>query len=300
MERFSQGANTSTVTSSFIRRSIHRIEKGLISRPRRDVFAVDYIGETVDALATMSTSSQYRRSEEFQWAAQVLSEYFSVCHGHANIETSRLKFERLTDGVAFTEASRARFRRPYTRDSSSFKGDFLHLLELARHRRSVRWFLPDRVPRQDIYRAMEVATLSPSACNRQPFTFRIFDEEPYLSKAAALPPGTRGFEHQFPCIVAVVGQQRYYADERDRHLIYIDGSLASMSFILALETLGLSSCCINWPDIEERELAAERELKLEPDERIVMFIAVGYADPKGLIPYSEKRMPEELCRFNFG
>ena len=72
-----------------------------------------------------------------------------------------------------------------------------------------------------------------------------------------------------------------------------------MSLILALETLGLSSCCINWPDIEKQELAAEKALKLEPDERIVMFVAVGYADPKGLIPYSEKRTPKELCRFNF-
>ena len=72
-----------------------------------------------------------------------------------------------------------------------------------------------------------------------------------------------------------------------------------MAFVLALETLGLGSCCINWPDIEERERAAASLLKLESDERPVMFLAVGYPEATGLVPYSEKRPPEELCRFNF-
>jgi hypothetical protein len=43
---------------------------------------------------------------------------------------------------------------------------------------------------------------------------------------------------------------------------------------------------------------AEELLMLDPDERPVMFIAVGYPEVTGMVPYSEKRLPEELCRFN--
>ena len=33
-------------TSSVLRRGIHRLEKGILSRPRRDIFALGYIRET--------------------------------------------------------------------------------------------------------------------------------------------------------------------------------------------------------------------------------------------------------------
>lgn len=35
-------------TSVELRRNIHRLEKGIIMQPRRDVFARDYIGETIN------------------------------------------------------------------------------------------------------------------------------------------------------------------------------------------------------------------------------------------------------------
>jgi nitroreductase len=110
--------------------------------------------------------------------------------------------------------------------------------------------------------------------------------------------GTRGFSDNFPAIVVVVGRQRAYANHRDRHIIYIDGSLAAMSFIYALETMGLSSCAINWPDMEPQESAMTRLLGLEPDERVIMLIAVGYADPEGLIPYSQKLGLDRVRSYN--
>ena len=37
-----------TDTTALLRRNTHRLEKGLTMIPRRDVFAVEYIEETVD------------------------------------------------------------------------------------------------------------------------------------------------------------------------------------------------------------------------------------------------------------
>ena len=55
---------------------------------------------------------------------------------------------------------------------------------------------------------------------------------------------------------------------------------------------------INWPDIEERERAAVALLRLEPDERILMFIAVGYPDPEGLVASSCKKPLDQIRRYN--
>ena len=144
-----------------------------------------------------------------------------------------------------------------------------------------------------IDKAVEVAVQSPSACNRQPYRFVVFDDPASVAQASRLPMGVAGFDHNFPAIVAVVGRLRAYPHVRDRHVIYIDGALAAMSFMFALETQGVSSCSINWPDIPEREEAAAKLLKLDPDERIVMFISLGYAADTGLVPYSQKLSLEE-------
>ncbi|TIP68896.1 MAG: nitroreductase-like protein, partial [Mesorhizobium sp.] len=81
----------------------------------------------------------------------------------------------------------------------------------------------------------------------------------------------------------------YYVHERDRHLVYIDSSLASAQLMLAFQTLGLSTCAINWPDVDEREKALQAAVGLKTHERVIMFIAVGYADRDGQIPYSQKK-----------
>ena len=47
-----------------------------------------------------------------------------------------------------------------------------------------------------------------------------------------------------------------------------------------------------WPTINH--LTAAALLKLEPYERIVMLMAVGYPDPTGLVPHSEKKSVEEM------
>ena len=114
--------------------------------------------------------------------------------------------------------------------------------------------------------------------------------------AASLAMGTVGFAENIPALAVVVGDLSCYQEYRDRHLIYIDASLAAMQFMLALETLGLSTCPINWPDIEVREQKMQKLLNLPAFQRPVMLIAIGYADPEALIAYSQKKDVEQLIR----
>lgn len=97
--------------------------------------------------------------------------------------------------------------------------------------------------------------------------------------------------------MVVVGDLSAYPYERDRHLIYVDASLASMQLMLALETLGLSSCPINWPDIEVMERGMAEVLDLSFHERPIMLISVGYPDPTGNIPFSQKKSSDSMIRW---
>jgi nitroreductase len=282
-----------------LRRNTHRLEKGLIMRPQKGVFARDYLPQTVELYLQLIHDPDCQQDEVTReltdWAGGVLAEYFAVVSAGQDkaIDRAREQFE------AGAPAARKPEARPYARGLDEPPPvSYEQMLALARRRRSVRWYRPDPVPREAIDQAVRVAGMAPSACNRQPFEFRVYDEPALVRKIAAIPGGTAGFHENFPCFIVIVGKLGAFPEGCDRHVIYIDASLAAMSLQFALESQGLSSCCINWRDIPEAEKAMAEALNLSPDERVVMCLSVGYPDPTGKIPFSQKKTLDELRRYN--
>jgi nitroreductase len=201
----------------------------------------------------------------------------------------------VADAFPFIEGARV----PYAQSSvPAASVDYDELLGLARRRRSVRWFLPQVPDRAAIDRAIDVAAMAPTACNRQPYRYVVLDQPDLVVKAAKLAGGTTGYAEQVPALIVVLGNLGAYFHERDRHLIYIDASLSAMSLLFALETQGLSSCVINWSDVPQREAGMRKLLGLSHRERPIMLIAVGHADATGQLPYSSKKELDMLRSFN--
>lgn len=278
------------MSDPMLRRNIHRLEKGLIMRPRHESFAADYIGETVNAYLRLEASGKLDAIEQ-RWAHDVLSRYFSVVRDTPPIAAARSRFRTrppASNSDSWSPmASSARTANPVRFD------DFFRLCQ---RRRSVRWFLDRPVPTELIQQALDAALQAPSACNRQPFLFRLFLGREHTGPIARIAMGTTGYAEQIPALLVVLGDLSCFPHERDRHLPYIDGSLASMQLMLALETLGLSSCPINWPDVEALEQRMAKQLDLPAWIRPVMLIAIGYADPDGGVAYSAKKPATQLLR----
>ncbi len=276
-------------SSSLLRRNIHGLEKGLLMRPRRDVFATDYILDTV--LCYEKVYKNGESTSEVSWAHDVLKEYFEIVRPHPVVDKARELFE----SVPSPHASTGNNKTPYVRDlDQPTPVDFSALQSLSMRRRSVRWFEQRPVSRDEIDKAVSLAGQSPSACNRQPFCFLICDTSKDAATVAAMAMGTAGYSENIPALIVVVGRLCDYFSERDRHLIYIDASLAVMSLVYALETLGIGSVCINWPDIDERERKIQETLNLRPYERVIMLLGIGYPARDGKVAYSEKKPLEQL------
>lgn len=279
-----------------LRRNVHRVEKGLTMRPARDRFATDYIRETVDAFHRgIASGTLVPAQPEFNWMYSVLASYFEATStsDHRAIVRSRQTFR---DAVATVDPGEPRNGpHPAIPLVPTVKIDDLEAL--ATGRRSVRWFTSEPVCRDIVDRAVLVGAESPTACNRQPYRFEIFDDPISIAKVAAIPMGTDGYQHQIPGLIVIVGNLAAFFDQRDRHLIYIDGCLAAMGVVYALEAQGVNSCCINWPDMPDREAEMRKLLGLERYERPIMLIAYGYADPDALVPYSAKRLVDEIRKY---
>lgn len=285
-----------------LRRNIHRLEKGMLMKVRRNIFALEYISETLKlysySVQQYQACEHYIDHSELVWAHDVLYEYFDMIEHN---ELTKKLCKQFFD-LPFKKNNCADIKKiPYKRAHGLQENliEYKDILTLCKYRRSVRWFLEKSVPRELIDKALIVARQAPSACNRLPYVFRIFDDKRLVNEIANIPFGTTGYADNIPVIIVVTGRLDYYFSFRDRHNIYVDSSLAAMSFILALETLGLSSTIINWPDFEPLELKMQKRLKLKCYERPVMLIAVGYADPNEKVAYSEKKDLDTIRAFNF-
>jgi nitroreductase len=280
-----------------LRRYTHKIEKGLCMRNRRDVFGLGFINETIKLFEELIDEEADATTVALcEWSKDVLNNYFEVTSDHPTIQQARERFTAIIEKAKLQPQNSCPYKRI---EAPAVEISYSDLLVLAKRRRSVRWYLPDPVPREAIDKAITLAKFAPSACNRQPFEFRVFDEPERLKELTKIPMGiSDDAAKQCPCMIVFVGNLNAFTLERDRHLIYIDASQAAMAFQFALEVQGLSSCCINWPDIPELEERMSEALGLKDYERPVMCMTVGYPDPEGMVAFSQKKPLEEIRSYN--
>ena len=162
-------------TSSYLlRRNIHRLEKGLIMKPKKPVFAEKYIQETVECFV-LNNNEQYDINE-FKWVADVLTEYFRIVELTPVIQMAKQKFEEtmlIENNVSrrINENSAEQWVPYQPEHSTTEKWSFDEFKALCMQRHSTRWFTTKLVDMRLIEKAIEVAAQAPSACNRQPFQF---------------------------------------------------------------------------------------------------------------------------------
>jgi len=272
------------------RRNIHRLEKGLLYKDLKLVFADSYIQETVEYFSKI-LSSPIIDQNTIIWGEAVLEQYFGTCQHTQKVAEAYGRYKALNP-----ENPRPDFIPYYAKQRPELTVGYEALYQLALRRRSVRSYLDKPVDLGAVEYAMRVAALAPSACNRQSFKFLFFDDREVIGKISRIPGGFTGYDA--PGIVVVIGSYRGYFDERDVDVPVIDVSMAAMSFMFALETLGLSSVCINWPSLPEKDGAIRYLIHLENDEVVIMLIALGYPDPEGKVTYSAKRETHCLISYN--
>jgi nitroreductase len=225
-------------------------------------------------------------SSTLVWGKSVLDEYFRLCQHTQDISRAFDSYQKLDLNETGT------IRPSYAeKDRPKLSVDYNAFHQLAVRRRSVRHFLDRAVDFDLVKKAMETALLSPSACNRQAFRFLYVNDRELVDRLRRIPGGA---EFPIPSLMIVVGQYSGYFDERDFKVPIIDASLAAMSFMYSLETLGLSSVCINWPALPDRNEVLQKTIQLNKDEFVILLLAIGYPDPEAKIAYAGKRNLAEM------
>ncbi len=274
-----------------LRRNIHRIEKGLIFTNRKSVFAKDYILETV--IQYKHQAVQHPQSDLTKWGKDILNEYFNVVTHEHNIKKAYEAYRQLQ----LCEILSSNYK-PVKGPALSNKYENM-FSELALERKSVRDFKLDVVPtREQIDKAITIASNAPSSCNRQPFEFRIIDDYELVKKISLLPAGVNSFADKIRCMAIVIGKMDVSPTASDRHLMYIDASLASMNFMLSLQSQGIASCPINWPDSKKSNKALSKLISLKNNDKAILFIGFGFPKDNYMVACSTRKGLKEIRKYN--
>lgn len=272
-----------------LRRLVHGLEKGLTNDNPKASFAEGYILSAVRDYLTIKNNSS--NIDTALWASDVFEKYFETVE-HSPIVRKAFQLFIVDETASKTQV-------PYRRQECEKSiMSFEQFRLLCEQRCSTRYYEQKKVPRELLEKAIEAALNSPSACNRIPFFFRIYDEHKIIQDVLQISYGVGTFAHNVQCLVLVCFDMVAYQKALDRHCGIIDGTLAAMAFMLALETLGLSSCPINWPEIKEKSDRLRKVIQIENTQRCIMMISVGYPKSDALVPYSAKIGVASLVNYN--
>jgi nitroreductase len=161
-------------------------------------------------------------------------------------------------------------------------------------RYSVREFDRRPIDRRDINEAIELATKSPSACNRQPWHVYHVDDTPLIAKALSLQNGNGGFGDGIKNLLVIAADLRAFGPGAEHYQHWIDGGMFSMSLVYAFHAKGLVSCCLNWSAGPRQDLALRALLPINPAHSVVMMLAVGWPRSETTVCKSPRRPLNEF------
>lgn len=161
--------------------------------------------------------------------------------------------------------------------------------DVIRKRRSIRGYRNDLIPDESLDRIAEAVSLAPSACNLQPWSFRVVFDPELREKICSC--YTRDWLKQAPAIVLALGNyEECWKRPEGTPIIDIDIGIAMEHFVLAAQAEGLSTCWICAYEIGKMN----RALNIMSPWSILAISPLGYSDaePREL----ERKKREDIFR----
>ena len=177
--------------------------------------------------------------------------------------------------------------------------DFYQAVET---RQSCRAYADRPVEREAVLRILRAARLSPSACNSQPWTFVVADDQARCAKVSdCLQSGRLGINRwtgQVPCFIVLVSEKKERTGRAAEILqahdfTQVDAGIAVQTLALAAAAEGLGSCIVGWID----RPALRQVLDIPEGKEVPVILALGYPADPAVLP---KKSREEADLFRFG
>lgn len=121
----------------------------------------------------------------------------------------------------------------------------INFKELSENRHSIRDFGEENINKNDIIEVVNMATKTPSVCNRQGYKVYHIPDNSLLKQVLKIQDGLRGNGENLKDILLVKSSREYMIAANERNQTYIDGGMFLMTLIYALTFKNLATYTLN-------------------------------------------------------
>lgn len=277
-------------------RLVHSIEKGLSLEKPRLGFGVKKINTLLDYYDSYSKEFG---NDTFclLMAYDTIAEYINF---HKKKEYMHNDFINICNRfylINHIEKSNEKFGGTLPIDSPVQNIDFNTLKNFFMSRHSIRDFKAENVSNQDIYEAVKVAQLSPSACNRQAVRAYVMSSQKLCDLYGDNLEGIGGFAHNVDKFILITGKISAYRMEEYNQYI-VSASVFATYLMLALHAKNIGSCIIQRPlQYSKQWQFMQRKCNIPADEQLVLMLAVGIVQDKYSAPISKRFPTENILKY---
>nr|WP_295130997.1 nitroreductase family protein [uncultured Roseateles sp.] len=280
-------------------KTYHRLEKGLALAAPRPGFGRD----AVDLLLTECETHLrlFGANASLRRALETLDAYIEFNRGQGadvqwllpRLESLRARLVEAGFGpVGPAEAGTLAVSR-----ESIHRASRLDLSEFFAQRYSVRQFSGEPIAPALFEQAARMAQKTPSVCNRESGTAYVIQDKAKMAKLLSLQNGNRGFGDQAGALLVFTSRLDTFLSVGERYQGWIDGGLFAMSWIYAVHSLGLGSCCLNWSVEPQEDLALKQAAGIPEDELVIMMLVVGHLPEAFKVASSPRRPLDQVLKF---
>ena len=165
----------------------------------------------------------------------------------------------------------------------------MDIFEILQNRRSIRKYLTKNVEKNKLNKILELASLSPSAMNLQPYAFIVISEKSIIKEISL----ACNQEWKAPIIIAVCAfPDRAWKRDDGEEYWKADAAVAMDNISLVAYALGLGTCWI--AAFQEEKI--KDILQIDPNVRVFALTPVGYPDEKKG-PVIKRKSIEDLVHY---
>lgn len=252
----------------------HAIEKGLSNANLRLGFGERAFNQLFWAMDEYIDKGYPSNDSRFQQAISVIDSYI-VLHKKRDFDVSSVekKYHEYKDYNTGSYELSGGFIEMNRSSLPSFNK--LPFNEIAASRYSVRDFGVEDISDESIFNAINIATKSPSVCNRQAWQVRYVKTPEVVKDVLKIQGGLSGNGENLNKLLLVTADKQYMNGGHERNQTYIDGGLYTMSLLYALTYFNIASCTLNTNFTLKKELDMRELLGIKESEDLIAFIAIG-------------------------
>ena len=267
----------------------HRIEKGLGLRNTEPGHSKDVTMQLIELLFGYIGRGYEIEAYAFRESFAVVEAYVKYQKSFGEENWSKMsdinrKFTVLCDSlgddfICSNHELIAAGSRQYTYDQlmEGTQFDFDHFIK-TRH--SMRMYQKKVVHQDLIARSIEIANKAPSACNRQPQMVYFANKPDIVEMIDSLITGSSGFKNQTPnYLILTTDRARFLKDEQ--YQWYINGGIYLAYLTLALHSLGIGSCIMQWKAFYKTENQLKALTGISKHQAIIAIIGCGFYAEEG-------------------